>query len=180
MAKKKSVKSGAKKMKKSDVAAAHLLKAADMGRLQATFSHPWNPNSEVTGVQMGARMGLKRTGVNFVRIAAGKEGYIPHAHQREEEWVYILYGQGEALIGDAWFPVGTGDFLAFPAPQVVHHLKNTSSEDLVCLMGGEALDFEVVDFPTIGRRVVQAGEERTVYDAKSAATFGPPKPKKKK
>jgi uncharacterized cupin superfamily protein len=178
MAKKKS-KAGAAKVKKS-ATGAHILKAADMAKLQQTFSHPWNPTSEITGVQMGRKLGLKRTGVNFARIAPGKESYLPHAHQREEEWLYILYGNGEALIGDAWVPVGTGDFMAFPAPQVVHHLRNSGAEDLVYLMGGESLEFEVVDFPTLNRRSVRIGEERTVYDSKTGARDSPPKAKRGK
>jgi uncharacterized cupin superfamily protein len=180
MAKKKS-KPRAEKVKKSaKKAGAHLLKAADMAGLQETFSHPWNPNSEITGVQMGRKLGLKRTGVNFARIAPGKESFVPHAHQREEEWLYILYGQGEALIGDSWVAVGAGDFLAFPTPSVTHHLKNSGFEDLVYLMGGESLDFEVVDFPTLKRRSVRMGDERTVYDASTGQSFTPPKPKRNK
>jgi uncharacterized cupin superfamily protein len=176
MAKKKSVKAG-KAGKSSNP---HLLKAADMAKLQETFSHPWNPASEITGVQMGAKLGLKRMGVNFARLAPGKESFVPHAHQREEEWLYILYGQGEALIGEKWVAVGPGDFLAFPTPSVTHHLKNSGFEDLVYLMGGENLDFEVVDFPTLKRRSVRIGEERTVYDSAAGKGFTPPTAKRKK
>ncbi|MBI1187217.1 MAG: cupin domain-containing protein [Alphaproteobacteria bacterium] len=142
----------------------HLLRAVDMAKLEQTFSHPWNPRSEITGVMMGRALGLKRLGVNFARIPAGKESFVPHAHQREEEWLYILYGQGMALIGDEEVEVGAGDFLAFPAPQVAHHLRNTGFEDLVYLMGGEALDADVVDFPSVKKRGVRVGEEMRAYD----------------
>lgn len=190
MARKLAVKSGAKPVKagatktkkappKKRPGAGNLLKAADMARLQETFVHPFNPNSEITGVQMGARLGLKRLGVNFIRIAAGKDGYVPHAHQFEEEWVYVLYGIGEALIGEHWVDIGSGDFLAYPAPQVVHHLRNSGAEELVCLVGGEKLAFDVVEYPTIGRRSVRIGEVRTIYDAKAGTALAPAKTKKK-
>ncbi|MBL8549135.1 MAG: cupin domain-containing protein [Hyphomonadaceae bacterium] len=180
----KPVKAGARKAKKASpkkasAAKAHVLKGADMARLQMTFAHPLNPNSEVSGVRMGAHLGLKRTGVNFIRIAAGREAYVPHAHQLEEEWVYILYGQGEALIGTEWVAVGAGDFLAYPAPQIVHHLRNAGFEDLVCLMGGESLAFDVVDYPTVARRSVRIGATRTLFDPKTAQVLTPPKPKRK-
>jgi uncharacterized cupin superfamily protein len=174
----KTVKAPARKVKKSGAVRAHLLKAADMGRLQQTFSHPFNPNSEITGVRMGAKLGLKRTGVNFARLAPRKESFVPHAHQREEEWIYILFGEGEALIGETRTRVGAGDFMAFPAPQVTHHLRNVGMDDLVYLMGGEALDFEMVDFPTLGKRTIRVGEERTVYDLKAGAPLRAAAPKR--
>ncbi|MES1197061.1 MAG: cupin domain-containing protein, partial [Pseudomonadota bacterium] len=114
-------------------------------------------------------------------VPSGKESFVPHAHHREEEWVYILMGQGKALIGEAWLDVGAGDFLAFPAPQVTHHLKNVGEEDLVYLMGGEHAKMDVVDFPTVGKRTVRLGDRVTVYDAESGVDLPMPasKPKKK-
>jgi uncharacterized cupin superfamily protein len=60
------------------------------------FSHPWNPKSEISGTQMGRLLGLKRTGVNFVKVPPGKESFVYHSHYREEEWIYILSGCGIA------------------------------------------------------------------------------------
>lgn len=156
-----------------------LLRAAEMAKLQRTFSHPWNPNSEIIGVRMGKHAGLKRLGVNFARVPAGKESYLPHAHAREEEWIYILYGQGTALIEGKEYEVGAGDFMAFPAPQVAHHLKNTGYEDLVYLMGGEALDMDVVDFPTLNKRMVWQGEDARAYDSDAGKNPFAPAAKKK-
>src|SRR5262249_1408441 len=103
----------------------------------------------------------------------GKESFVPHAHHREEEWLYILYGQGMALIGNQEVEVGPGDFLAFPTPSVAHHLRNTGFEDLVYLMGGENLDAEVADFPTLNKRMVRMGDELTIYDLSAGGGFGP-------
>ena len=50
-----------------------------------TFSHPWNPQSEITGTHLSGLAGLKRTGVSLVRIPPGKESFAYHAHHREEE-----------------------------------------------------------------------------------------------
>lgn len=38
---------------------------------------------------MGRLLGLKRTGINFA-VPPGKESFVYHAHQREEESIYIL------------------------------------------------------------------------------------------
>lgn len=142
-----------------------LLRAADMAARARPYSHPWNKNSAVSTTFLGRALGLTRTGVNLARIAPGKESFLPHAHHREEEWIYILSGRGVAEIDGVDHDVGPGDFMAFPAPSVVHHLRNASSDDdLVYLMGGENLDFEVEDFPTVGKRMLKRGEKMDIYD----------------
>lgn len=157
----------------------HVLRSRDIGAKQQSFSHPWNPNSEIIGVQLGKVLGLKRAGVSIARVPSGKESFVPHAHHREEEWLYILMGQASALIGEEWVPVGAGDFLAFPAPQVTHHLKNVGADDLVYLMGGENAKMDVVDFPTLGKRTVRLGDRVTVYDLAAGTEMAMPKPDKK-
>lgn len=160
--------------------AENLLKANAIGKLQERFCHPWNPNSEMFGVQLGKRLGLKRVGVSILRLPAGKESFAPHAHHREEEWLYVLMGEGKALIGDEEVSVGAGDFLAFPAPQVLHHLTNVGADDFVYLVGGENAKMDIVDFPTLGKRTVRAGSEITVYPMEAGAVLSLAKPKKPK
>jgi len=137
------------------------------------FSHPWNPNSELFGTRLSSLVGLSRVGVSRVSVPPGKESFVYHSHQREEEWIYVLSGRGIAEIGDEEFEVGTGDFMGFPAPQVGHHLRNPYEEDLVYLVGGEALDVDIADFPRLGKRMVRRGQEVEIYDASDAKRFGP-------
>ncbi len=63
--------------------------------------------------------------------------------------------------------------MGFPAPQVAHHLRNPYEEDLVYLMGGEALDVDVADFPRLGKRMVRRGQSVEIYDTSDAKDFGP-------
>ena len=142
---------------------ANLMRQREIASGLRTFSHPWNAKSEMRGVALGAAMGFRRIGVNFIRIAPGREAYAPHAHAHEEEWVFILEGRGRALAGEHAFDVGPGDFLAYPAPQVVHHLVNAGKSDLVCLMGGEVLPLDVVDFPRHRKRMVWVNGRVTAY-----------------
>lgn len=137
-----------------------------------TFSHPWNPNSEISGTYLGRTVGLKRTGVNFARIAPGKESFVYHSHYCEEEWIYILSGKGIAEIDGDEFEVGSGDFIGFPTPSVAHHLRNTGDEDLVYLMGGENLDVEIADFPKLGKRMLRRGSTIEIYESSDAKPFG--------
>jgi len=157
-----------------------LLRGREIAAREQSFSHPWNPKSDLTGVRLGRELGLKRTGVSIARMPPGKESYVPHAHHREEEWLYILSGEGLAIIGDEAVRVRGGDFLAFPAPQEAHHLKNAGETELVYLMGGETAKMDVVDFPTLGKRTVRLGDRVTVYDMASGEDMVMPKPKKKK
>jgi len=139
----------------------------------STHSHPWNPRSEISGAQLGRMAGLKRTGVSIAEIPPGKESFVYHSHEREEEWLYILSGTGTAEIDGKEHAVGPGDFMGFPTPSVAHHLRNTGSEPLVYLMGGESRDFEVATFPKLGKKMVRTGDKVEIYDAADARPFGP-------
>ena len=153
-----------------------LIHAAEAEAAMSTHSHPWNPNSELTGVQLGRRAGLARTGISLARLAPGKESFVYHSHEREEEWLYILSGTGTAEIDGEEHRVGPGDFMAFPAPSVAHHLRNTGSEPLVYLMGGENLDAEIATFPRLGKKMVRVSGRVEIYDLDDARPFGPLEP----
>ena len=141
----------------------HLLRAAQIKSNESTFSHPWNPKSEITGTHMSRIAGLERTGVSLVRIAPGKESFTYHLHHREEEWIYVISGRGVALIDGADYEVGPGDFVAFPTPSVAHHMTNPFDFDLVYMMGGENLEHEIADFPTLDKRMLRLGGTIEIY-----------------
>jgi uncharacterized cupin superfamily protein len=149
-----------------------LLRADQITDLMQSFSHPWNHNSAMSGAFLGRTIGLKRTGVNLVKLLPGKESFVYHAHYREEEWIYILSGQGIAEINNEEFAVGPGDFIGFPTPSVAHHLRNSGSDELIYLMGGENLDAEIADFPKLGKRMIRYQDQVEVYDIEDAQSFG--------
>jgi uncharacterized cupin superfamily protein len=149
-----------------------LLRASDIAAQASTFSHPWNPNSSICGTQISRLVGLKRTGFSLAKLAPGKESFVYHSHQREEEWIYILSGRGMAEIDGQEFEVSAGDFMGFPTPSVAHHLRNPFEQELVYLMGGENLDAEVADFPLLGKRMVRVGGDIQIYDVSDAKPFG--------
>jgi uncharacterized cupin superfamily protein len=150
-----------------------LLKAAQIKEQEQTFHHPWNEKSEITGVMLGRTLGLVRTGVNIGRIPPGKESFAYHAHHREEEWIYVLAGKGIAEIDGQEFEVEPGDFMAFPTPSVAHHMRNPFTEDLVYLAGGENLEYEIADFPKLGKRMLRRGQEIDIYELADTKPFGP-------
>lgn len=149
-----------------------ILRASQIADNMQTFSHPWNPKSEISGTYMARLLGLKRTGVNFAKVTPGKESFVYHSHYCEEEWIYILSGKGIAEIDGEEFEVYPGDFMAFPTPSIAHHLKNAGDEDLVYLTGGENLDAEIADFPHLGKRMIRTRDRIEIFDTKDAKPFG--------
>ncbi|MGQ0834538.1 MAG: cupin domain-containing protein [Gammaproteobacteria bacterium] len=151
----------------------YLMRAADVATHSQSFSHPWNPLSELHGMHLSRAVGLKRTGVSYVRIPAGRESFAYHSHRYEEEWVYVLEGRGVALIDEVEYDVGPGDFMAFPTPSVAHLMKNPGPGDLVYLMGGETREFEISEFPRLRKRMVRSNGEVQIYDFDDAKAFAP-------
>jgi uncharacterized cupin superfamily protein len=132
-----------------------LLQAAEIdGMAAARIRHPLNPGSEVHLRPLGELAGLQRVRLTLARIPSGKESFAYHAHEADEEFVYILSGRGRAEIGDQTVEVGPGDFMGFATPSVAHHLVNPYDEDLVYLMGGERSRVEIGTFPRTGKRII--------------------------
>lgn len=116
--------------------------------------HPLNPNSDIFIQSLSDRVGLQRAILSLARVPPGKESFLPHAHSAQEEFLYILEGEGTALIGDQEVTVGPGDYLGFPTDGVAHHLRNTGTTDLVYLMGGERTPLDIGRFPTVGKTIL--------------------------
>jgi len=155
-----------------------VLRAAEVAGAAQTFSHPWNPLSEVTGTRMSMLGGLTRTGVSRVHVEPGKESFAYHSHHFEEEWLYILSGRAIVIIDGVEHEVGPGDFVAFPTPSLAHQLANRFDQPVEYLMGGESRDFEIGDFPELNRRILRFGERTEVVplDAAQPVVFEPPRP----
>jgi uncharacterized cupin superfamily protein len=139
----------------SDEPAKPLLAAADIAaRGETRIRHPWNPNSEVYLKHLAHDAGLRRVALTMARVPPGKEGFVYHSHERDEEFLFILSGRGRAEIDGKIYEVGPGDFMGFTAPGAAHHLTNPYAEDLVYLMGGERSALDIGHFPKLGRHIV--------------------------
>ena len=128
------------------------------------FHHPFNPHSEIRIRPLSRITGMARLGISHARVAPGKESFIYHTHHQEEEFMYILSGRGVAEIGEQEYEVAAGDFMAFPAPSIGHHLRNPFDEDLVYLTGGENRSVEIADFPRIGKRMYRTEDAIDIVD----------------
>lgn len=143
----------------------HVIRAADIDWERAPAGrHPFNPASEMRMVRLGDMSGLKRLGVNLIRIPPGKESFIPHAHMVEEEMAFVTQGAGEVVLDGVRHPIGPGDYVGFPTDGVVHSIVNTGDVDLVYLTVGERARVEVAVMPTIGKTIVFHDNRMTRLD----------------
>ena len=151
----------------------NIVRAEKAFEFKDTISHPWNPETIVPGTQLDRMVGLQRTRVTVIRVPAGGEAYVFHTHHCEEEWMYVLQGQGILDIDGNEHLLGPGDFAGFPASSPPHQLKNPFGKILVCLRGGERVDVDIADFPREGKRMYRHGDEMEVYDMADAEEAGP-------
>jgi uncharacterized cupin superfamily protein len=143
----------------------NLLSAAELARApEVHIRHPLNPASDIYLRSLGRPVGLKRLSLSLARVPPGKESFIYHSHEHDEEFLYILSGRGRAEISDEVLEVGPGDFMGFPTPSVGHHLTNPYHEDLVYLMGGEHSGLDIGYFPKVGKRIVFTEQSITCLD----------------
>ncbi|MBI4205844.1 MAG: cupin domain-containing protein [Betaproteobacteria bacterium] len=130
-----------------------LLRAKEIEALpEEARVHPLDPASVRHTRSLGDAVGLNTIGVHQVRLKHGRTSSVHHFHHHDEEWVYILSGRGVAEIGDEKFEVGAGDFMGFVAGSLPHSLINPNVEDLVYLVGGNRLPFDVCDYPRVRMR----------------------------
>ena len=97
---------------------------------------------------LGDLFGLTNFGVNLTRLAPGACSALRHAHEKQDEFVYILEGEatlvtdaGESVLKQgmcAGFKAGTGD---------AHHLVNLTQKDAVFLEVGDRSAGESVKYP---------------------------------
>jgi uncharacterized cupin superfamily protein len=52
-------------------------------------------------------------------------------------------------------------------------MRNGFTEDLVYLFGGENIEYEIADFPKLGKRLLRRRQEMDIYELADAKPFGP-------
>ncbi len=130
-----------------------LLAAAAIAAMpEKRYAHALNPDAVRHTRSLGDATGLTSLGVHLVRVKQGDDSTVYHTHHQDEEWIYILSGRGVAQIGERSVEVGPGDFMGFVAGSEPHAMRNPHAEDLVYLVGGNRLAFDVCDYPRIRMR----------------------------
>ncbi len=97
---------------------------------------------------LGDAFGLTNFGVNLTRLPPGASSALRHAHEKQDEFVYILEGTPTLFTDDgatrlepgmcAGFRHGTGN---------AHHLVNESDEDVLFLEVGDRTPNDSASYP---------------------------------
>jgi len=113
---------------------------------------------------LGDETGLKNIGIHLITIAAGDKSTEFHSHKYEDEAIYVLSGHGTEAIGNETYKIGPGDFIGLPAGGPAHETINDGSEPLICLVIGQRLPQDVVDYPHKGKRLYRNSGQRDMID----------------
>lgn len=115
--------------------------------------HFLNPEAQRVNKSLGDQTGLKHIAFHIVEVEPGRESTELHFHHHEEECVYILEGEATATIAEDTLRLEAGDFIAYPAGGKPHKLTNTGEQLLRCIVVGQRLDHDVVDYPSRKKRL---------------------------
>lgn len=142
-----------------------LLKATEIDAMEPQCSiHPLNERAVRLKRSLGDMTGLTQFGFHLITLQPGHESTEYHRHLYEEECVYILSGNGEAIIDDQVHEVGPGDFMGFTRGGAAHTLLNTGHAPLVLIVAGQRLEQDVCDYPHKGKRLYAAGTHKVFVD----------------
>jgi len=130
--------------------------------------HQLNPAAIRIDKSIGDEVGLRNIGIHLITIAAGDKSTELHSHKYEEEAIYVLSGHGTEVLGDTSQKIGPGDFIGFPAGCAAHETVNDGTEPLVCLVIGQRLAQDVVDYPRKGKRLYRNSGQRDMVDIAQA------------
>ena len=92
-----------------------LTKAAIDAMTGLQKTHFLNPKGKRLNKSLGDAAGLKNLGVHYIEVQPGDETTEYHRHHFEDECVYILEGRAVTTIDGREYPLGPGDFVAYPA-----------------------------------------------------------------
>ncbi len=126
--------------------------------------HTLNPAAIRTDKSLGDEVGLKNIGIHLIMIAPGDKSTEFHSHKYEDEAIYVLSGHGTEVMGETTQKIGPGDLLGFPGGGVAHETINDGNEPLVCLVIGQRLVQDVVDYPRAGKRLYRNSGQRDMVD----------------
>jgi uncharacterized cupin superfamily protein len=126
--------------------------------------HFVNPAAKRLNKSLGDAAGLKNLGVHIMTVAPGDRSSEYHCHKYEDEAIYVLSGRGTSVIGDETFKIASGDFIGFPGGGPAHETINDGNEPLVCLVIGQRLAQDVVDYPRAGKRLYRNSGQRDMVD----------------
>jgi uncharacterized cupin superfamily protein len=98
-------------------------------------------------------IGAKKLGYNLTAVPPGKRAFPFHNHRVNEEMFFIIEGEGEVRIGEAVYPIRSGDIIACPpgGMETAHQIINTGTAELKYLAISTKQSPEIAEYPDSGK-----------------------------
>lgn len=113
---------------------------------------------------LGDVFGLRNFGVNITRLPPGSASALRHAHEKQDEFVYILEGACTLVTDAGETPMRAGMCAGFRAGTWdAHHLVNSGTADCLYLEVGDRTLFEKVIYPDDDLMILPGADGKSVY-----------------
>lgn len=113
------------------------------------FSYNGSKEKLSRGIRLSTYLGLKKLGIWHETVRPGERTSWPHAHSKEEEFVYVLEGNPKAWIDGQTYRLKPGDAVGFPAGTGIAHtfLNNTGKRVRLLVIGEVKIKEDSVFYP---------------------------------
>jgi uncharacterized cupin superfamily protein len=147
-----------------------VIRAAEAPPRARASGYPPDLAAKVAGREkrpLGDRFGLKNFGVNLTRLAPGAASSLRHAHEKQDEFVYVLEGEPTLVTDAGATPLAPGMCAGFPAGTGnAHHLVNRTERDVLYLEIGDRSPGDSASYPDDDLLAVLGGDGKWRYTRK--------------
>ena len=99
---------------------------------------------------------MKNIGVHYVVLKPNMTSTEPHFHEKEEEALFVISGNGIANIDNQEIEIEAGDFISYPCNGLHHSITNNSeSFDLTYIIFGEKSPLDICVYPKIDKALIR-------------------------
>lgn len=118
------------------------------------------------------KIGAGKLGYAVVKLKPGKRAWPYHSHYVNEEFFYVLQGEGTLRHADKEYPIRAGDFICSPADHdQPHQIINTSNKSLSYIALSTLEHTDVFLYPDSGKYGIWHGKTRDPGDPDSFLIF---------
>jgi uncharacterized cupin superfamily protein len=125
--------------------------AAITPKIGTLYPPPFHQNTKAREKRaLGDAVGLDQFGINITRLGPNTWSALPHWHEREDEFVYIIEGHPTLIYGETEEHLAPGDCAGFKAGvEMGHCLQNRTDKDVVILEVGSRITGERAFYPGV-------------------------------